>query len=118
MWWGVLGNTILACLGVSYAFPSRSLGTRQKGSVPFIPWDKRVASPLSPLYPLYPTKKVDWLNHTCIDENYDLTKPNGEEKDIKFICNLFIHSYVFVVSGDGKLEGVYVSTDRVKPEST
>jgi hypothetical protein len=45
--------------------------------------------------------KVDWLNHTCIDENYDLTKPNGEEKDIKFICNLFIHSYVFVVSGDG-----------------
>ncbi|CAC9436401.1 hypothetical protein [uncultured Gammaproteobacteria bacterium] len=60
------------------------------------------------------TKKVDWLNHTCIDENYDLTKPNGEEKDIKFICNLFIHSYVFVVSGDGKLEGVYVSTDRQK----
>jgi hypothetical protein len=53
-------------------------------------------------------KKVDWLNHTYIDENYDLTKPNGEEKDIKFICNLFIHSYVFVVSGDGKLEGVYV----------
>jgi tRNA C32,U32 (ribose-2'-O)-methylase TrmJ len=29
------------------------------------------------------------------------------KKDIKFICNLFIHSYVFVVSGDGKLEGFY-----------
>jgi len=47
-----------------------------------------------------------------IDKNYDLTKYHSEQRDIEFICNLFVHSYVFVVSGDGKLEGVYVSTDR------
>jgi hypothetical protein len=60
------------------------------------------------------TKRVNWLNHAFIDENYDLTKSHSEQRDIEFICNLFVHSYVFVVSGDGKLEGVYVSTDRQK----
>ncbi len=60
------------------------------------------------------TKKVNWLNHAFLDENYDLTQTQSEKRDIEFICNLFVHSYVFVVSGDGKLEGVYVSTDRQK----
>jgi len=60
------------------------------------------------------TKRVNWLNHVFIDEKYDLTKSHSEQRDIEFICNLFVHSYVFVVSGDGKLEGVYVSTDRQK----
>ena len=60
------------------------------------------------------TQRVNWLNHAFLDENYDLTKIHSEQRDIEFICNLFVHSYVFVVSGDGKLEGAYVSTDRQK----
>ena len=37
-----------------------------------------------------------------------------QQRDIEFICNLFVHSYVFVVSGHSPLEGVFVSTDRQK----
>lgn len=59
-------------------------------------------------------KNVDWLNHAFLHENYDLTKSCKEQRDIEFICNLFVHSYVFVVSGNGPLEGVFVSTDRQK----
>ena len=59
-------------------------------------------------------KTVNWLNHAFIDENYDLAKSQNELRDIEFICNLFIYAYVFVVSGDGKLEGLYISTDRKK----
>lgn len=63
----------------------------------------------------YKNKKVvNWLNHLYIHENYDLNKSNYEQRNIEFICNLFVHSFVFVVSGAGKLDGVYVATDRQK----
>lgn len=57
---------------------------------------------------------VDWLNHHIVEEHYDLTKSNQESRDIGFICNLFIHSYVFTLVGENKLEGVYVASDRTK----
>lgn len=63
----------------------------------------------------YPNKKpVDWLNHHFVEEHYDLAKSNQESRDIGYICNLFIHSYVFTLVGENKLEGVYVASDRTK----
>jgi len=58
--------------------------------------------------------KVDYFNWHHIDKLYDLDSATSVLKDLYFVCNLFVHSYVFVVNGDGKMEGVYITTDRYK----
>ena len=55
----------------------------------------------------------NWHN---IDRLYNLNQSSKESRDIGFICNLFIHSYVFIISGQNKLDGVYISTDKLKEE--
>ena len=60
------------------------------------------------------SKKPNYLNWYHIERFYDLTKSNKESRDIGYICNLFIHSYVFLISGEGKIYGSYVSTDKLK----
>jgi hypothetical protein len=66
----------------------------------------------------YPSRRiVDYMNWEKIDDNYDLSKPKSEIRDITFLCNQFIHSYVFLPSDrDGKLDGVYVASDRARNE--
>jgi hypothetical protein len=59
-------------------------------------------------------KPVDWLNNHKINDLYDLQASSQESCDIGFICNLFIHSYVFVIAGEDKLDGIYVASDRTK----
>jgi hypothetical protein len=59
-------------------------------------------------------KLVDWLNNHKINELYDLQASSQESRNIGFICNLFIHSYVFVIAGEDKLDGIYVASDRTK----
>jgi len=41
------------------------------------------------------TKRVNWLNHAFIDENYDLTKSHSEQRDIEFICNLLVKRLLY-----------------------
>ncbi|WP_152484018.1 hypothetical protein [Halomonas sp. THAF5a] len=63
----------------------------------------------------HPNKKpVDWLNHHIVEDHYDLAKSNQEFRDIGFVCNLFIHSYVFSLVGENKIEGVFVASDKTK----
>lgn len=62
----------------------------------------------------YPNiQHVDYLNWHNIDELYDLTKSNTEIHNLRFLCNQFIHSYVFSPASDnGRLEGFYISSDK------
>lgn len=61
----------------------------------------------------YPNiEHVDHLNWHKIGELYDLNKSNTETRDLRFLCNQFIHSYVFSpVIHNGSIEGFYVSSD-------
>jgi len=59
-------------------------------------------------------KPVDILNWHRLDELYDMESQGRETRDIRFICNLFIHSFVFMVSGDDRIDGVYVASDRTR----
>jgi len=62
----------------------------------------------------YPNiKHVDYLNWHKIDELYDLNKSNTEIHDLRFLCNQFIHSYVFSPVADSeRLKGFYLSSDK------
>ena len=56
---------------------------------------------------------VDLMNAHRLDKNYDLALRNSEKRDIAYLSNLFIHSYVFVPEfKDAKLAGVHVASDR------
>ncbi|WP_321798362.1 hypothetical protein [Caballeronia sp. J97] len=57
---------------------------------------------------------VDYFNWHRIEELFDLEVVHEEERDIIFVCNQFIHSFIFihVFSEDRALAGVYVSSDR------
>lgn len=59
-------------------------------------------------------KSVDVMNHHRVDELYDFEKPNSEQRDIGFVCNLFVHSFVFSLVGNDRLEGIIVASDRTK----
>lgn len=61
-------------------------------------------------------KMVDYMNAYRIDEFFDLNIVQSEERDLEFLCNQFIHSYVFAPAQneDGSLAGIYVSSDRAR----
>lgn len=40
-------------------------------------------------------KRVDYLNAGCVHELFDVQLVHIEERDLEFLCNQFIHSYVF-----------------------
>ena len=57
-------------------------------------------------------RPVDFLNWHQIDRLFDLEKPQSELRDIEFICDRLIHSFVFVPDfDDERLRGVFVATD-------
>jgi len=58
-------------------------------------------------------KRVDYLNWHHVDECYDLETRRSETRNLRFLCNLFIHSFVFVVCGEGPLEGFFVASDKM-----
>ncbi|MBX9917599.1 MAG: hypothetical protein K2Y07_10250, partial [Nitrosomonas sp.] len=41
-------------------------------------------------------RKVDYFNAHRIDTLFDLNKINKETRDVQFLCNQFIHSFIFV----------------------
>ncbi len=60
--------------------------------------------------------RVDIMNWYKIDEKYDLSKETYESKNLRWICNQIIHSFVFVLEfrKSGLFDGVFVSSDRDK----
>lgn len=63
-----------------------------------------------------PGANPDHLNRTDIEKHYDFDSKNSETRNIEFICNQFIHSFVFVfaLSEDGHIDGMFLSSDRVR----
>ncbi|WP_395373716.1 hypothetical protein [Marinicella sp. W31] len=60
-----------------------------------------------------PVRYFNWHN---VDNNFNLHEEHFETRDIRFICNRFIHSYIFlpVQDNNSKLDGFFVSTDHDK----
>ncbi|KAF1074532.1 hypothetical protein [Halodesulfovibrio sp. MK-HDV] len=60
--------------------------------------------------------EVTWRNDHKFDEHYDFSRTNCETKGYRFLCNLFIHSFVFVTSinDHGGFDGVFISSDKTK----
>ena len=58
-------------------------------------------------------KAVDYMNWHHIDENYGLSVHNRETRSLSYLCNQFIHSFLFMphVAGD-RLAGFFVASDR------
>ena len=59
-------------------------------------------------------KPVDDLNWHQLDKCYDLSTEHTEIRDIRYLCDQFIHSYVFIVAGEFRIDGIYVASDRVR----
>ena len=59
-------------------------------------------------------KPVDDLNWHQLDKCYDMSTEHTEIRDIRYLCNQFIHSYVFIVAGEFRIDGIYVASDRVR----
>ena len=59
-------------------------------------------------------ENVTCLNWHRLDELYDFTKPNGQDRYLGFICDQIIHSYVFVVEFDenSKITGILFCSDQ------
>lgn len=58
-------------------------------------------------------RRVDHLNWHHLDKNYDISARRSEVRDLRFLCNQFIHNYVFLTSeAEGHLDGFFVASDR------
>jgi hypothetical protein len=55
----------------------------------------------------------DHINRDRVPNLYDLNATESETRDLKFICDQWIHSYVLVpvFDTDGKLMGTYLASD-------
>ncbi len=58
----------------------------------------------------------DYFNRHDFEKHYDLNTEKSQPCDIGFICNQVIHSFIFVFSlnHDGNIDGIYLSSDRMK----
>jgi hypothetical protein len=62
---------------------------------------------------------VTFINNHKIGELYDFDAGKPTSRDVVFVCNQFIHSYVFsvVLNNHGGLCGILVSSDRERNQS-
>lgn len=79
------------------------------------PLTKKLASQVT-WFPPQSEQSVDYFHRSDVDELFDLDRPSQEERDLAFLCNQVIHSYVFVNATDevGKLDGFFVSSDTMR----
>lgn len=64
-------------------------------------------------------KNVTLMNWHRIDELYDFNAPETDNTPVKDVCNLLIHSYVFVAeqpSFTAPIKGVFFNSDRTRNE--
>jgi hypothetical protein len=67
-------------------------------------------------FPPRASQPVDYFHRTEIDELFSLEEPTHEARELGFLCNQVIHSYVFVhsLSEGNKLDGFFVSSDTMR----
>jgi len=63
-----------------------------------------------------PKRTVDYMNWHRIDKNFDLKVVRSETRNLRFMCDQFVHSYVFIprLGRRGRLSGFYLSSDRMR----
>lgn len=60
-------------------------------------------------------KVVNQINRHDIDELYDLITHKKTDLNLRTICNLIIHSYIFIFNLEkGRLDGIFVTSDFTK----
>lgn len=61
-------------------------------------------------------KQVDYFNRWEVEDFFSLDRTLSETRDIIYLCNQFVHSYVLVfeINRAGQIDGVFVSSDRAK----
>jgi hypothetical protein len=61
-------------------------------------------------------KQVDYFNRWEVEDVFNLDRTLSETRDILYLCNQFVHSYVLVfeINRLGQIDGVFVSSDRAK----
>ena len=57
---------------------------------------------------------VDELNWHQLNRLYDMSTENKERHGIRYLCNQFIHSYIFVMCGEFRIDGFFVVSDRMR----
>ncbi|NQT51687.1 hypothetical protein HQ576_06545 [bacterium] len=59
-------------------------------------------------------KPITLLNWHRLDELYDFSCPRSQRRDVLFVCNQVIHSYVFMVAASESeaFSGILFSSDR------
>ena len=61
-------------------------------------------------------KQVNYLNNYKIHDLYDLHTARYEIRTLKFLCDQFVHSYIFITQEKemGGISGFYFTSDRDK----
>lgn len=64
------------------------------------------------------TGTTDYLNWHRLDEHFDLDASTSEQRDLMFLCNQFVHSFIFmpVTYEDGALAGIFIASDKIRLE--
>jgi hypothetical protein len=57
---------------------------------------------------------VDWYNRSEFWELYDLEDPKSEQRDLIYVANQMVHSFIFILSGDDDGHGAFFTSDRDK----
>ncbi|MDT4291860.1 hypothetical protein RO575_20030 [Methylomonas sp. MO1] len=67
-------------------------------------------------FPGKPGRAVDYFNRSEIDELFDLNQKSVETRDIGFLCNQVVHSFIFIITlGEkGELEGFFLTSDTMR----
>lgn len=62
------------------------------------------------------TGTTDYLNWHRLVENFDLDTGNVEQRDLVFLCNQFVHSFIFmpVTNENRAFAGVFIASDKVR----
>lgn len=70
-------------------------------------------------FDLRPGAQVDSMNWHKITSLYDLDAGKAGVRDLMFVCNQFVHSFVFVTAhgNDPALTGFYLASDRQKEKT-
>lgn len=58
----------------------------------------------------------DYFNRDNLEKHYNFNTEALQTLDIEFVCNQVIHSFIFifVLSESGHIDGVYLSSDRMR----
>ena len=63
----------------------------------------------------YPNlRPVDALNRYQLEKLYNLKSGGEEQRSLPYLCNQFIHSYIFILAGDTSIDGFFIASEHVR----